>query len=168
MCGAQPIGTIRCSKLLTSHIMASSTPHASCYTSQRQGRARCRLCPKTCVGRAFERWHARPGGRGGGLASRPIETMGPTLANRRSALRPLPDERFPYYEEAQRRVSRDGHIAVGKAFYSVPPEYLGQSVWVDQRSLCESHIAGEYCRSRHPASWPFQTANNPERAWGGY
>lgn len=48
----------------------------------------------------------------------------------RPALRPLPSERFPYYEEGKRRVSRDGHIAVGKAFYSVPPEYLGQSVWV--------------------------------------
>ncbi len=52
----------------------------------------------------------------------------------RPALRPLPNERFPYYEETQRRVSRDGHIAVGKAFYSVPPEYLGHLVWVRYNS----------------------------------
>lgn len=48
----------------------------------------------------------------------------------RAALAPLPRERFPYYEEGKRKVSRDGHIAVKHAFYSVPPEYLGREVWV--------------------------------------
>ena len=48
----------------------------------------------------------------------------------RAALRPLPRERFPLYEEGQRRVSRDGHIEVKGSFYSVPPEYLGCDVWV--------------------------------------
>lgn len=48
----------------------------------------------------------------------------------RSSLQPLPRERFPYYEEGRRKVSRDGHIAVKHAFYSVPPEYLGYEVWV--------------------------------------
>ena len=48
----------------------------------------------------------------------------------RSALGPLPSERFPYYEEGRRKVSRDGHIEVKHAFYSVPPEYLGRQVWV--------------------------------------
>lgn len=48
----------------------------------------------------------------------------------RQALRPLPVDRFPYYEEGRRKVSRDGHIEVKKAFYSVPPEYLGHHVWV--------------------------------------
>lgn len=42
----------------------------------------------------------------------------------RSSLQPLPRERFPYYEEGRRKVSRDGHIAMKHAFYSVPPEYL--------------------------------------------
>ena len=28
-----------------------------------------------------------------------------------------------------RKVSRDGHIEVAKAYYSVPPEYLGRKVW---------------------------------------
>ncbi|MGD9856942.1 MAG: IS21 family transposase [Planctomycetaceae bacterium] len=48
----------------------------------------------------------------------------------RAALRPLPRERFPFYEEGQRHVSRDGHIEVRCAYYSVPPEYLGCDVWV--------------------------------------
>ena len=48
----------------------------------------------------------------------------------RPALRPLPTERFPCFREGQRKVSRDGHIEVDKAYYSVPPEYLGRSVWV--------------------------------------
>jgi hypothetical protein len=48
----------------------------------------------------------------------------------RGALGPLPAERFPFFEEGQRRVSRDGHIEVKRSFYSAPPEYLGCDVWV--------------------------------------
>lgn len=48
----------------------------------------------------------------------------------RPALGPLPKERFRFFEEGQRRVSRDGHIEVQRSFYSVPPEYLGCDVWV--------------------------------------
>ena len=47
----------------------------------------------------------------------------------RAALLPLPLERFPCFQEAQRVVSRDAHVAVDKAFYSVPPEHLGRTVW---------------------------------------
>jgi transposase len=46
------------------------------------------------------------------------------------ALLPLPLARFENFHEAKRRVSRDGHVEVAKAFYSVPPEYLGREVWV--------------------------------------
>jgi transposase len=55
----------------------------------------------------------------------------------RPALLPLPRERFPYFKEAQRRVHRDGHVEVEKAYYSVPPEYVGREVWVrwDSRIL---------------------------------
>ncbi len=42
---------------------------------------------------------------------------------------PLPPERFPFFHEARRRVNRDGHIEVAKAYYSVPPEYLRREVW---------------------------------------
>jgi len=48
----------------------------------------------------------------------------------REALLPLPFARFPSFNEVRRKVNRDGHIEVDKAYYSVPPEYLGHSVWV--------------------------------------
>jgi transposase len=48
----------------------------------------------------------------------------------RPALRPLPLERFPFFQEGERTVHRDGHVEVAKAYYSVPPEYLGCTVWV--------------------------------------
>lgn len=48
----------------------------------------------------------------------------------RPALGALPLERFPCFQEGQRKVSRDGHIAVARSFYSVPPEYLGRELWV--------------------------------------
>ena len=53
----------------------------------------------------------------------------------RSALLPLATEPFPCFQEAERRVNRDGHVEVAKAYYSAPPEYLGRTVWVrwDQR-----------------------------------
>jgi hypothetical protein len=48
----------------------------------------------------------------------------------RAALLPLPAGRFPCFQEARRSVHRDGHVEVAKAYYSVPPEYLGRRVWV--------------------------------------
>ncbi len=46
------------------------------------------------------------------------------------ALRPLPPDRFPCFVEGKRKVNRDGHVEVSKAYYSVPPEYVGCCVWV--------------------------------------
>ena len=48
----------------------------------------------------------------------------------RAALLPLPPDLFPAFEEARHTVHRDGHVEVDKAYYSVPPEYLGHEVWV--------------------------------------
>ena len=48
----------------------------------------------------------------------------------RSALGTLPLERFPCFQEGQRVVSRDGHLSVDRSYYSVPPEYLGRTLWV--------------------------------------
>jgi transposase len=48
----------------------------------------------------------------------------------RPALGPLPAERFPFYHEARRKVHRDGYVEVAKAYYSVPPEYVGCRLWV--------------------------------------
>ncbi len=48
----------------------------------------------------------------------------------RSALGSLPLDYFPCFQEAQRKVSRDGHVSIDKAYYSLPPEYLGHTLWV--------------------------------------
>ncbi len=47
-----------------------------------------------------------------------------------TALRPLPPSLFPCFEEAPRKVHRDGHVAYQRAYYSVPPEHVGRDVWV--------------------------------------
>ncbi len=48
----------------------------------------------------------------------------------RPVLRALPVERFPFFHEGPRAVHRDGHVEVDKSYYSVPPEYLGRTLWV--------------------------------------
>ena len=48
----------------------------------------------------------------------------------RSALLLLPAGRFAFFREARRSVHRDGHVEVEKAYYSAPPEYVGQQIWV--------------------------------------
>lgn len=48
----------------------------------------------------------------------------------REALQALRSDRFPCFQEGQRKVCRDGHLAVDKSYYSVPPEYLGHTLWV--------------------------------------
>ena len=52
------------------------------------------------------------------------------LKRERPALLPLPPMPFPSFQEAPRTVHRDAHVEVEKAYYSVPPEYLGRRVWV--------------------------------------
>ena len=52
----------------------------------------------------------------------------------RPALRPLPATLFPVFEEARRTVHRDGHVEFKRAYYSVPPEYTGRTVWVRQET----------------------------------
>lgn len=47
-----------------------------------------------------------------------------------AALRPLPAMVFPAFEEAPRTVHRDGYVEFRRAYYSVPPEYVGRQVWV--------------------------------------
>jgi hypothetical protein len=45
----------------------------------------------------------------------------------------LPPGRFELFSEARRTVDRDGHVQVNGAYYSVPPEYLGQNLWANNR-----------------------------------
>jgi transposase len=46
------------------------------------------------------------------------------------ALRPLPAERFSLFEVGTRTVHPDGHVEVGRAFYSVPDRLVGEEVRV--------------------------------------
>ena len=48
----------------------------------------------------------------------------------RQSLGTLPLARFARFQEGQRTVSRDGHVAINNAYYSVPPEYLQHELWV--------------------------------------
>jgi transposase len=48
----------------------------------------------------------------------------------RPALQALPPMPFPCFTEGLRTVHRDGHIEVAKAYYDVPEEYIGRTVWV--------------------------------------
>jgi len=63
-----------------------------------------------------------------GTTKQQVGTLFETLE--RPALLPLPIERFPFFHEARRTVHRDGHLEVDKAYYSVPPEYVTQRLWV--------------------------------------
>jgi transposase len=54
----------------------------------------------------------------------------------RPHLQPLPASLFPFYQEARRTVHRDGYVEVAKAYYEMPPEYIGHQVWVRWDSRC--------------------------------
>ena len=62
------------------------------------------------------------------------------------ALRPLPAMIFPAFEEARRTVHRDGYVEFQRAYYSVPPEYVGRQVWVRQ----ETRLVRFYNTRREP------------------
>lgn len=51
------------------------------------------------------------------------------FAHEQPSLLPLPPDLFPCFQEGQRTVHRDSYVEVDKAYYSVPPESLGQNVW---------------------------------------
>jgi len=62
-----------------------------------------------------------------GTTRRQVRSM---FEEERGSLLPLPSDPFPFYHEGRRKVHRDGHVEVARAYYSVPPEYLGREVWV--------------------------------------
>jgi transposase len=76
----------------------------------------------------------------------------------RSTLLPLPAERFPFFHEALRTVQRDGHVAVAKAYYSVPPEYLGRQVW----ARWDAHLVKIFNHRREPI------AVHARQEWGRF
>lgn len=77
-------------------------------------------------------------------------------------LLPLPAGLFPVFEEAPRRVHRDGYIELQRAYYSVPPEYVGRTVW----ARWESRLVRVYNHRReqialHTRHEPGQFATDP-------
>jgi transposase len=74
-------------------------------------------------------------------------------------LLPLPASLFPVFNEAPRKVHRDGYVEVAKAYYSVPPEYVRRQVWArwdaklvhvynDRRQVIAVHVRqepGHFC-----------------------
>lgn len=68
------------------------------------------------------------------------------VQSERPQLRPLPTSLFPSFEEALRKVHSDGFVAFARAYYSVPPEYVGCQVWV----RAESRLLRIYNRRFEP------------------
>ena len=62
-----------------------------------------------------------------GTTKRQVAQM---FAEEQKGLQPLPAGLFPCFEEGRRLVHRDSYVEVKKAYYAVPPEYIGQQVWV--------------------------------------
>ena len=62
-----------------------------------------------------------------GTTKRQVSAM---FAEEKPHLLPLPAEPFRYYEYGVRTVHLDGHVEVGRAYYSVPPGHVGRRVWV--------------------------------------
>jgi transposase len=77
-------------------------------------------------------------------------------------LLPLPASLFPVFEEAPRRVHGDGYVELKRAYYSVPPEYVGRQVWV----RWESRLVRVFNQRReqiavHALSEPGRFATDP-------
>ena len=53
----------------------------------------------------------------------------PMFEEEKPRLKKLPPDLFPAFREQKRKVHRDAHIEVEKAYYSVPPEYMRREVW---------------------------------------
>jgi hypothetical protein len=97
-----------------------------------------------CVDTAGRRIH-------GTTRKRPIEVF---EAEERPALTPLSKPRFDPPRWAEAKVHPDHHVSFGKALYSVPTRFIGQSVWVrGDRMLVRIYASGELVKI-HPKQPP--------------
>jgi transposase len=62
-----------------------------------------------------------------GTTRRQVQRM---FEEEKPQLSTLPPDLFPAFQEGRRKVHRDGHVEIAKAYYSVPPEYTRREVWV--------------------------------------
>lgn len=51
------------------------------------------------------------------------------LEAEKGALKPLPPDLFPSFTEAPRKVHKDSYVEIKGAYYAVPAEFIGKSVW---------------------------------------
>src|SRR6266567_3875448 len=78
------------------------------------------------------------------------------------ALRPLPAMLFPVFEEARRTVHRDGYFEFRRAYYSVPPEYVGRSIWVRRETrLVRAYNTRREQIALHAEAEPGKFTTNP-------
>jgi len=87
----------------------------------------------------------------------------------RPNLLPLATSLFPVFEEAPRTVHQDGYIELQKAYYSVPPEYVGRRVW----ARWESRLVRVFNQRRevvavHVRVEPGQFATDPNHLHSPY
>ena len=90
-------------------------------------------------------------------------------------LKPLPETLYEVFTEVKRKVHRDCHVEVNKAFYSVPAEYVRREVWVRYTNTTVRiynhrmqeialHVRAEPGRfSTQKGHIPYEKISNPER-----
>jgi hypothetical protein len=117
-----------------------------------------------------ERWAAT---RIHGTTKRQVREM---FEQERPHLLPLPLTRFEYYRVLERRVHPDGHVEVGRAYYSAPLRYVGCTVvvhvgrlWLrildpaSRRCVREHEVTQPGRRRTMPADLPKQTPPSVDR-----
>ena len=107
-----------------------------------------------------------------GTTKRQVREM---FEEERPFLQPLPETLYEVFKESKRKVHRDGHVEVEKAFYSVPAEYVRREVWVrytlstvriynrrmQQIALHARAEPGKFSTQR--GHIPYEKISNPER-----
>lgn len=80
------------------------------------------------------------------------------------ALKPLPDQPFPFTRVLSRRVHPDGHVVVESAYYSVPHTHVGQevAVWLDRLFVTVLDPKTQALLARHSLSKPGRFTTNPD------
>ena len=78
---------------------------------------------------ALRDWEAKVADRRShGTTRKPVDAH--FIDCEKAALRPLPPDLFPCYQEEVRVVHRDSYVEVKRAYYEVPSEHVGRRMWV--------------------------------------
>ena len=85
----------------------------------------------------------------------------------RSALLPLPEEPFTLREIRPVKVHPDCHVSIDRSYYSVPYEYVGQTLYahIEERVVeiyHEQELVATHPRSLKPGEWHTRSEHYPE------